>query len=117
MTTTPQLRPWQRTLRTVFQALIALAVMVPLLVSQAGLDSDRWPWLAGVLAVAAIITRIMATPAVEAFLQRFLPWLSAAGGKQGGQAGQATVDYLLGLALVMLIGAMTGMLLVHFLLT
>lgn len=70
-------RPWRATLRTVFQALLALAVMAPVLVEATGMKADQWPWLAGVLAVAAAITRVMALPQVEAFLQRFLPFLSA----------------------------------------
>jgi hypothetical protein len=74
---TPPLSPWRRTIRTVFQALVGLAVMVPLLVAQTGLDPDQLPWLAGVLAVAAVITRIMALPQVEVFLQQFVPWLAA----------------------------------------
>lgn len=76
MTTTP-LTPWRRTVRTIFQALVGLAVMLPVLVSQTGLDPAQIPWLAGVLAIAALITRLMALPVVEAFLQRFLPWLAA----------------------------------------
>ena len=70
-------RPWRATLRTVFQALVALAVMAPVLVEATGLQADQWPWLAGVLAVAAAITRIMALPQVEDFLARFIPFLAA----------------------------------------
>jgi hypothetical protein len=77
MTTSVPLSPWRRTIRTVFQALIGLAVMAPLLVAQTGLDPAQLPWLAGVLAIAAAITRIMAIPQVEVWLQRFLPWLAA----------------------------------------
>ena len=71
-------RPWRATLRTVFQALVALAVMLPVLVEATGLRPDQWPWLAGVLAVAAAVTRVMALPQVEAFLRRFLPFLATA---------------------------------------
>lgn len=77
MTTPAPISPWRRTIRTVFQALVGLAVMAPLLVAQTGLDPDQLPWLAGVLAVAAAITRIMAIPQVEAWLQQFLPWLAS----------------------------------------
>lgn len=71
-------RPWRTTLRSAFQALVALAVMAPILVQAAGLDADKLPWLAGVLAVAAGMTRVMALPQVEAFLRRFVPFLAAA---------------------------------------
>lgn len=71
-------RPWRSTLRTVFQALVALAVMAPILVEATGLEAESIPWLAGVLAVAAGLTRVMALPQVEDFLQRFIPFLAAA---------------------------------------
>lgn len=108
MSTTPPLAPWQRTLRTVFQALIGLAVMLPVLVSQAGLDGSKWPWLVTVLAVAAFVTRIMAIPAVEVFLATYLPWLSATAGASSKrkQGGYAHTDYLIGLALAVSIGAL-----------
>ena len=70
-------RPWRATLRSAFQGLVALAVMLPVLVTAAGLDPAKVPYLAGVLAVAAAITRIMALPQVDEFLARFLPFLSA----------------------------------------
>lgn len=70
-------RPWRATLRTAFQLLVGLAAMLPLLVDAAGLE-ETTPVLAGVLAVSAAVTRIMALPAVEAFLAQFLPFLAAA---------------------------------------
>lgn len=69
-------RPWRATARTAFAVIVALAAMTPLLVDAAGLDETAGP-IAGVLAIAGAITRIMALPAVEAFLARFLPWLAA----------------------------------------
>lgn len=71
-------RPWRSTARTVFQALVALCVLFPILVDQTGLKAEDLPWLAIPLAVAATVTRIMALPQVEAFLKRFLPFLAAA---------------------------------------
>lgn len=71
-------RPWRSTARTVFQALVALAVLFPVLVETAGLDPDSLPWLAGALAVAGGVARVMADPRVEAFLRRFVPFLAAA---------------------------------------
>lgn len=69
-------RPWRATARTVFAALVALAAMFPLLVDASGLDETAGP-IAGALAIAGAITRIMAIPQVEEFLTRFLPFLAA----------------------------------------
>lgn len=68
-------RPWRSTVRTVFQALIALAVVWPVVIQALGLPD--WAWIAGSLAVAAAITRLMALPGVETWLRQFLPWLAA----------------------------------------
>jgi hypothetical protein len=70
-------RPWRTVSRSVFQALVALAVLFPVLAAQTGLDTEDVPWLAIPLAVAAFITRVMALPQVEVFLRRFLPFLAA----------------------------------------
>lgn len=70
-------RPWRATVRTAFQLVVGLAAMLPLLVEAAGLEETA-PVLAGVLAVSAAVTRIMALPAVEAFLEAFVPFLAAA---------------------------------------
>lgn len=80
MTPTPTQvrRPWRATARTTFQALVAFAVLFPILVETAGLDPEAFPWLAIPLAVAAALARVMALPQVETFLRRFLPFLAAA---------------------------------------
>jgi hypothetical protein len=82
----------RRTLRTSLAALVALASMAPLLVREAGLDPARWPWLATVLAVAAGLTRLMAAPQVEAFLQTYLPWLAKAKPDGEHELGRAEDD-------------------------
>lgn len=71
-------RPWRSTARTAFQALVALAVLFPILVQETGLSPEDVPWLAIPLAVAAALARIMANPQVEVFLRTFAPFLSAA---------------------------------------
>lgn len=71
-------RPWRSTVRTVFQALVGLAVILPVMVQAAGLNPETIPWLAGVLGVAAVVTRVMALPAVESWLRKYLPFLAAA---------------------------------------
>jgi hypothetical protein len=77
-TTTPtQVRhPWRSMLRTGFAVVVALAAMMPLLVTAAGVDETLAP-VAGVLAIASGITRVLALPQTEAFLKRFLPFLAA----------------------------------------
>lgn len=69
--------PWRKTLRTVLQAALALAVVLPVVAETVGLDSKVYPWVAAVLAAAAAFTRVMALPSVEAFLRRFVPWLAS----------------------------------------
>ena len=69
-------RPWRSVARTVFQALVALAAMWGLVVATLGLPD--WAWVSASLAVAGGITRVMALPAVEAFLRTYLPFLAAA---------------------------------------
>ena len=68
--------PWRATVRTGFAVVIALAAMMPALVNATGLDETAGP-VAGALAIAGAITRVMALPAVETFLERFAPWLAA----------------------------------------
>jgi len=68
--------PARTTIRTVFQVVVSLAVGLPFIIEAAGL-SEAVPGVAATLAVAAAITRIMALPWTEEFLERFIPWLSA----------------------------------------
>lgn len=96
-------RPWKSTIRTVFQAFIGLCVLAPLLVNAAGLDPAQLPWLGVVLGVAAAVTRIMALPGVEAWLQKYLRFLSAASKparrlERGASAVEITIVVLLALA-------------------
>ncbi|MEU9447267.1 hypothetical protein [Streptomyces sp. NPDC048277] len=63
--------PTRRTLRTVVQTAVGLCVLLPAVVDAAGVP-DTLPWVAGALAVAAAVTRIMAVPAVQALLPAWL---------------------------------------------
>lgn len=82
VTPTQVRRPWRSTLRTVFQALVGFAALAPLLAAAiedaTGYDLQGVPFVVVALAICAAVTRIMAVPQVEAFLRRFLPFLSAA---------------------------------------
>ncbi|WP_327376189.1 hypothetical protein OG393_20920 [Streptomyces sp. NBC_01216] len=69
----------KRTLRTIFQTAIGIAAVLPALVDTAGLPQSL-PWVAGALAVAGAVTRVMAIPVV----QRLLPgWLRTDGDGSG----------------------------------
>jgi hypothetical protein len=57
-------------IRTAIWTTLALVAALPVLVASAGLDTDRWPWLATIVAAATAITRIVNTPAVEELLAR-----------------------------------------------
>lgn len=69
-------RPWRATARTVFQGAIGALAMLPLVVEASGLDETAAP-VAGAVAISAGVTRVMALPAVELWLRRFVPWLAA----------------------------------------
>ncbi len=68
-------RPWRATFRTVFQGAVAAAAIVPLVLSTAGIAPVGVAAI--VIAIAGAITRIMALPAVEEFLENYIPILAA----------------------------------------
>lgn len=67
--------PWRTTVRTVFQAVVALAAGLPLVVAATG--GAKLAGVGTALVVAAAVTRVMSLPWTESFLQAFLPFLSA----------------------------------------
>lgn len=67
--------PWRATARTIFQVGLALASLLPTIAIANGVDTRAG--VAQVLVVCALITRVMAMPAVNDFLRDFLPWLAA----------------------------------------
>lgn len=67
--------PWRATARTVFAGAVALLTLIPYVVAEAHLDAV--PGVTQVLAVAAAVTRILAIPGVDAWLQTYLPFLAA----------------------------------------
>jgi len=75
-TTTQEEHPWRTTARTVFQGLIAFSASWAIVVEAMNLDPGL-AWVSASLAVAAAVTRVMAIPQVETFLERFFPWLAA----------------------------------------
>lgn len=70
--------PWRATIRTVLQAAVAIATLLPFLLGGIYTDMEQAPILVTqVLAVAAMLTRLMALPQVEVFLRRYMPFLAA----------------------------------------
>ncbi len=76
MTPTQVQYPWRSTLRTVFQVALALAAMWAVIIEAAGVDETN-AIVAATIVFAAGANRIMALPAVNTFISRFLPWLAA----------------------------------------
>lgn len=69
--------PWRATLRTIFQAGLAIASLAPTVAAVGGLDKlSTAPAVGQVLLVCGIITRIMAIPGVNEALRKFLPFLA-----------------------------------------
>lgn len=67
--------PWRATIRTGFAAAVALASLLPYVVAQA--DIGTAPGVTQVLVIAAAVTRVMALPGVNEWLQDFFPLLAA----------------------------------------
>jgi hypothetical protein len=59
----------KRSIRTVLQTLGAVAVVVPAAVHASGIR-ETLPWVAGGLALAGGLARVMALPSVQALLDR-----------------------------------------------
>lgn len=82
-TPTQTAHPWRSTARTFFQAAVALCSLIPLVI--AGVyNADSTPAIvAQILAVTAGVNRVMAIPAVNDFIERFLPFLAAVPQNEG----------------------------------
>jgi hypothetical protein len=68
--------PWRSTIRTAFQVAIAACAIWALVVEAAGVDQTN-TIIASTIAAAAGVNRIMALPAVNDFIAKFVPWLAA----------------------------------------
>ncbi len=77
-TSTQVEHPWRTTVRTAFQMLLTLCVLLPIVLATIGVDPEVVPWAAAAIAVAAAVTRVMALPGVAAFIERYAPWLAPA---------------------------------------
>lgn len=74
MTESSQMRyPWRATLRTSIAAAVGLLPILPVIA-----DAFGWmgiPWVASVVAISAGITRVLATPAANKWLEKYADWL------------------------------------------
>ncbi|KIX78077.1 hypothetical protein SF23_08785 [Streptomyces sp. MBRL 10] len=61
----------KRTARTVLQTGVGVAVALPAIVAASGIP-EALPWVAGSLAVAGGLARVMALPSVQALLPAWL---------------------------------------------
>ena len=68
--------PWRATVRTILAAAVALLSLLPTIAAVGHLEAA--PGVGQVLAVAALVTRVLAIPGVDEWLRRWLPWLAAA---------------------------------------
>jgi hypothetical protein len=69
------------TVRTVLQTLVGVAVALPGIVAASGVPAAL-PWVAGALAVAAGVARVLALASVQALLPA---WLRTDGGGAGAR--------------------------------
>lgn len=74
VTPTQTVHPWRATARTVFAAFIGALLLLPIVVAELGVAGV--PWVATALAVAGAITRVLAIPAVNAWVTEYLPFLA-----------------------------------------
>ncbi|WP_411141400.1 hypothetical protein [Streptomyces sp. x-80] len=73
----------RRTVRTVVQTAVALAVLLPAIVDASGIPSTL-PWVAGALAIAGGLARVMALPSVQALIPEWLRTAPPARSEDGG---------------------------------
>lgn len=65
---TQEQHPWKAVARTVLALVIGLAGSWAVIVEAAGVDPS-WQWVTSSLAVAAAVTRLMAVPLINGWLQ------------------------------------------------
>jgi len=75
--TTQGRHPWRATIRTAVAATVGFLPLVPEIVHLLGVGS--LPWVAGIVAVAAAVTRVLAIPGVNVWLHTYglTSWLAA----------------------------------------
>lgn len=69
---------WRATLRTIIQTIVGFAPLAPVIYHAiyAHDPAQATGFSAAALAITGAITRVMAIPAVDDFITKFLPWLA-----------------------------------------
>ena len=85
--------PWRATARTTFAAVIAILPALPEIANTLGISTI--PVVASVLSVTALVTRVLAIPEVDFWLDRYFPLFSADIGyiENKGGGHNAPTDY------------------------
>ncbi|MGC5664916.1 hypothetical protein ACN261_32065 [Micromonospora sp. WMMD723] len=68
--------PWRATARTVVAGAVGALSLLPEVALTAGVDTV--PAVAQAVAVAGAVTRVLALPAVDAWMRQYVPWLATA---------------------------------------
>lgn len=68
-------RPWRATFRTVIVATIGLLPILPYIATSARIDTV--PMVVTILGITTTIQRVISTPEVERWLEKFAPWIAA----------------------------------------
>lgn len=81
MTSTQSQYPWRATARTVFAAIVGALSLLPVIAVTAGVSESAA--VVQVIAVTGAVTRVLALPGVNDWLERFVPWLAPVPRGQG----------------------------------
>jgi hypothetical protein len=73
---TQTVHPWRATVRTIFAAVVGLLSLLPVIAITAGVNDAAL--VVQVLAVTGAVTRVLALPGVNMWIERFIPWLAPA---------------------------------------
>ena len=74
-TPTQARHPWRATARTTIAALVALLPALPQIAQE--LHISTLPLVASILSITALVTRVLAIPEVDRWIDRYAPSLSA----------------------------------------
>lgn len=75
MTPTQVKYSWKSTTRTVFQGFVGIAVMWVIIIEAAGIDKNI-PIVASTLVFMGGTAKVMSLPQVNAWIEKFIPWLA-----------------------------------------
>jgi len=68
--------PWRATARTAVAAFVAMLPLVPVIVPELPRGAARLAGVTAFVALCATVTRVLAIPAVNAWIHTYAPWLA-----------------------------------------